>query len=154
MFAPTAEEPEQAQTDGAAAGINEHINDGRFAGGDKALVKFIGGCVERGDEQGDAGLRPKPGAGILPDGPAQGTPDEQAEDGVFGEVGALAHEGNEMRDGVFRQEGEKPAQERPDDAGGMLEGRGIAGRAEDERHPEKNRQPVEKKPVRFFVHAA
>lgn len=89
-------------------------------------MDFIGGGVEENDGDGDPGFAPAPGARVFADGFAEGAPEEDSEDSVFGEVRAFADGVVDGFDVRVSHVGEKPAQQWFDEAGRMLVGVGIA----------------------------
>jgi len=74
-------------------------------------MEFIGGSVEKDDEDGDGGFAPAPGAGILAHGFADSAPEENGEDGVFSKVCAFANRVVDGFDVSLRHVREQPMQE-------------------------------------------
>ena len=112
MFEPPAsDQPEQGQRGGAAGGIYQDIGKMAGAGGDKQLVDFIAGGVEKYAGQGEPGMVPAPRARRARAEPADGPPEEQGEDGVFGEVTAFAEDVMKGFDVRLRHVREEPVQE-------------------------------------------
>lgn len=70
-------------------------------------MKFIGGGVEKNNQDGDGGFAPLPRARVVWHRFAHGAPEQGGKDGVFGQVRAFAEEmmnGLDMRLGHMREE--------------------------------------------------
>ena len=105
-------------------------------------MDFIAGRIERRQAQGQAGFRPSPGRGIRPGRLVQRAPEQEGQHRIFSQMGTLAGEHHKGMDRLIRQMRKEPAHERRDEARGVLEGHPVAGRGEDNQHPDQQWQPI------------
>jgi len=105
-------------------------------------VEFIRWGVEEDNEDGDEGLAPAPGVRIATGGFADRAPEQDGEDGVFGEVTAFANGVMNGFDAGVGHVREQPVEEGFDQPGGVRVGFGIAWADKDERHPGQGDEPV------------
>ena len=75
------------------------------------MVEFIGGGVEKNDQDGDGGFAPAPGTRVAAYGLANGAPEQNREHGVFGEVRAFADDMMDSLDVCLGHVREQPVQE-------------------------------------------
>ena len=134
------DKPQAQQSERAAGGVNENIGDQRRAIGDEALMKFVGGGVEKNHQHRAADFRPRPVRQLI-FLPMQRPPDQQREHGIFGEVAAFAENMMQLGDVGRRHLGKQPPQQRFKKTRRMIVGLRVAGRRENEPHPQQRRQP-------------
>ena len=115
-----------------ADGVEQGIPGGGGAAGDEGLVDFIEAGVAGGDDEGGYAPGPVPADADA----AHGAEKQDAEDEIFGEVGALANDVMDVDDLVMREVGEEPAEKRFDDAAGVVGGEDVGGHEEDPASPE------------------
>lgn len=130
-------EPDDAESEERADGIDEGIVRGGLAAGDESLVDFVERGIAESDEQRGQSPGPAP-ANARATNPAV---EQQAEDKVLGEVGGLANvmvNELELRGGQVRFE---PAQDGPEKPRGVIGGESICGHDEDDRGPEQSGPP-------------
>ena len=98
----------------------------RRARGDKALVKFIARCIERDEQQHQAGFAPVPGMENIFHRFMQGAPEQHREHGVFDQVRAFSGDQDDEMHRVIGNLGKQPVQQWRKDAGGVFKGFRIA----------------------------
>ncbi len=131
---------EREQADGAACGVNQHVGHPRRARGHENLVKFVGGGVEKDQEQGAADLGPGPRRQPALPG-VQRAPEQERQHGVFGQMRAFADEMVDLLDVRLRHVREEPVQEGFNEQRGVFIGLRVAGTGENDSHPHERRQP-------------
>ena len=126
--------PGRKQAKRATESVNANVREQRCSCGHKLLMKFVAGSVEKNDEQRAAHARPGPRRqfGVTL---AQGTENEQPQNGVFRQVTAFAEDMVDSLDFILGHMREKPTQERLDEKRGMLIGPGIGRGRKNNRHP-------------------
>ncbi|HKI70476.1 MAG TPA: hypothetical protein VKA67_12865, partial [Verrucomicrobiae bacterium] len=90
--------------------------DAGLAAMHEPLVKFIAGGIERNDEHNAANQRPAPRKQIMLPGPAQGTPEQQGKNRVFGKVSAFSGVKYNLVNHRCRHLRKEPVQNGRDDA--------------------------------------
>jgi len=141
-FAPSPHRKEAQQADGSAGGVKQDIPNAALARRDKGLVEFIACRVERRQAHGQPRFRPTPGRNRSSGRLVQRTPKQECQHSKFSQMGAFAGGDDNGMDCIVRQMRKEPAHDRPDDARGTLEGRAVAGRGEDNHHPDQQWQPI------------
>lgn len=116
-----------------ADGIDKGIPRSGGAAGDEGLVDFVEACVAGGDDEGGDAPRPMPTDACA----ADSAEEKNAEDEIFGEVSGFTDDVMNVGDLVAAQVREYPAQERLDDAAGVVLRKGVGGHDEDEASPEE-----------------
>ena len=92
--------------DEGADGIDEGIPGGGGAAGDEGLVDFVEAGIADGDDEGGDAPGPVPAGASAADRAEK----QNAEDEIFGEVGALSDDVVDVNDLAVREVGQEPAE--------------------------------------------
>jgi hypothetical protein len=120
-----------------ADGVEEGIPWAGGAADDEGLVNFVEAGVAGGDDQGGEAPRPAP----ADTGAADGAEEQNGEDEIFGEVGALTNDVVNVGDLAVGEVREEPAQERLDEVARVFLREEVGGHPEDEAGPEEGGPP-------------
>jgi hypothetical protein len=131
---------EDEESEEGAGGIEERIPGGGAAGGNKDLMNLIESRIDRCDEPGEESPGPLPGTAIL----ARGTNamvEEHEKNEILGEMGGFADDVVSEVECVLGDSRKQPADERLDNAGGVIGGEGVGGKDKDDGGPDEGRPP-------------
>ncbi len=131
------DQEENEEGDEGPSGVEEGIPGGSVARRDEGLMDFVEGGVGCGDEPCGEGPGPMPADART----ANAAVEQQIENEIFGEVRGFA---DEEVDGVksrFAEGGREPAENDPENGGGVFGGKSVRGSGEDDGTPEQGGPP-------------
>ena len=85
-------EPKQEQADNRARGVNHHISYLSFPVWDEKLMDFITRRIHCYEQDSKSGISPAPRARVIANRFAQGTPKQECQHCVLGQVRAFAND--------------------------------------------------------------
>ena len=130
-------EPEESEGEEGADGIEKGIVRRGGAAGDEGLVDFVHDGIASSDRKSGDAPGPAPAFAIA----ANAAINQEAENKIFGEVGALADEMVDEIELILREPGEEPVNEGRQDAGGVFGRERVGGEREDDASPGDGRPP-------------
>jgi len=130
-------DPEHGEREEGADRVEKGIVRRSGAAGDEGLVNFVHDGIARGDGKGGDPPGPAPAFAIASDAAIN----QEAENKIFGEVGAFADEMVHEIELILREPGEEPVNDRRQDVGCVFGRERVGGEREYDAGPSDGRPP-------------
>ena len=120
-----------------ARGVDQHVSKSSLTAGNERLVKFVEGGVAEDDQNRDQSPTQVPAFFAS----ADSAENQQAENEIFGEVGAFTNDVVKQFERLVRSAGQQPMQEGNEVMAGVLGGKSASRKAGNGNGPEQSRPP-------------